>query len=251
MEENSAPTPAAPAETPALSEFDRLTGVLFDPKAAFADIVARPRWWVPLILLMVLSVTFTYAFGRRVGWERFMRQQMASNPRVQQLSPEQRERIIEQQTKLVPFFGYVGGTLAWPVIVLVASGAFLFVFNVLLGADLRFRPMFAATAYGVLPNFVGGIVAFVVLFLKDPADFDLQNPLVSNIGAFLDPNTVPRWLMSLAGGVDVFVIWSLVLLATGYAAAARKLSWSKAFTWVVATWILFLVLRSGVLWIFT
>ncbi|MFQ5777394.1 MAG: Yip1 family protein [Terriglobia bacterium] len=242
-EEMGAPKP--------MSEIDRLIGVLFDPKPAFADVAARPRWWVPLILLGVLALGFTYAYTQRVGWERFMRQQLESSPQVQQMSAEQREQMIQQQTRFAPVVGYVFGVLGWPFITLVSAGAFLLVFNVMLGTRLSFRAIYGVTCYGMLPHFLAGVLAVVVMFLKDPADFDLENPLATNIGAFLDPNTVPRWLISLGSSIDVFTIWSLVLLATGLSVAARKLAWSKAFTWVVAVWGFWLVVKTGWVWIFS
>jgi hypothetical protein len=36
-----------------MSEISRLAGVFFEPKKAFADIAARPRWIVPLLLMIV------------------------------------------------------------------------------------------------------------------------------------------------------------------------------------------------------
>ena len=242
--------PAAPA--PPLSELDRLTGVLFDPKPAFTDIAARPQgWWLPLVLLIVLSLVFTYAFTQRVGWERFMRQQMESNPRVQDLPADRREQIIEQQARLAPIFGYAGSVVFSSLLALVIAGALLFVFNVLLGAELPFRQLFTLASYSLLPLAVRGVVGLAVLFLKDPADFDLENPVASNLGAFLDPNTVPKWLVSLGTSLDAFNVWVVLLLATGVAAAARKLSWSKSITWVVASWGLFLAGKSLVVWIFS
>lgn len=249
-QEAATPQPETSPSQP-MSEIDRLVGVLFDPKATFRDIVGRPRsWWVPLLLLVALSVAFTFAISQRVGWEPVVRQQIEASPRTQQLSPEQKEQIIEQQARLAPIFGYVFGSLAWPFIVLVLSGVFLFVLNVLLGAQLTFKPVFTVTAYGVLPNFVGGIVALVVLFLKRPADFNIQNPVASNIGALLGPDT-PAWLVSFASSIDVFTIWSLLLLGTGYSAAARKLGWAKTFTWVMVVWVLYVVVKTGITWVFS
>jgi hypothetical protein len=65
-------------------------------------------------------------------------------------------------------------------VALAVAGSLLFVFNVLLGTQLSFRQMFALTNYGLLPQAVGVLLAIVVLFLKDPAEFDLQNPVASN-----------------------------------------------------------------------
>jgi len=187
----------------------------------------------------------------RVGWERFMRQQLEQSSRTQQMPVEQREEVLRQQLRFVPIFSHIQGALAWPLITLVMGGAFLFVFNILLGAQLSFRQIYAVVCYGNLPHALGGLLAGVVMFIKDPADFDLQNPVASNLGAFLDPSTTSKWLVSAASSFDLFSLWVLLLLATGFAAAARKISWSKSFTWVVVTWGLWVVVKSGAAWIFS
>lgn len=65
-EQTSSPQPQEAQALP-LGEFDRMTGVLFDPKATFPDIVARPRWWVRLVLLAVLTLSFLAVFDRLGG----------------------------------------------------------------------------------------------------------------------------------------------------------------------------------------
>jgi len=257
QQEVARPEPSAvPAEEPSapvgppLGEFDRLTGVLFDPKATFPDVVARGRWWVPLLLLALLGVGFTFAYTQRVGWQRFMREQIEASPRTQQLSAEQKERIIEQQARLAPIFGYVGSILFPVILALILAGVFLFVFNVLVGNEISFAAAFAVISYAALPYLLRSVVAFALLFLKDPADFDLQNPVASNLGALL-PADWPQWLTSTAVSVDLFNIWVLLLLATGFAAAARRMKWSKACAWVVALWVVWLMVKAGWVWIWS
>lgn len=236
-------------ETPAaqpMGQFDRLTGALFDPKPAFADIAARPGgWWLPLVLLVATTVGFVFAFTQHVGWERFMRQQLAQSEQVQQMSVEQQEELLQQQLRFVPLVAHIQTALAWPIITLAVGGVFIFVFNVLLGSQLSFRQVYAIVCYSYLPSVLGGVLAMAVMFLKDPADFDLENPVASNLGVFLDPSTDPAWLISLLGSVDAFSIWVLLLLATGFSAAARKITWSKAFTWVVFTWLFYVAVKVG------
>lgn len=235
-----------------MSELDRLIGVLFDPRPAFTDIVARGgRWWLPLALLVALALGITWAFTERVGWERFIREQIAASPRAQQLTPEQREQAIEQQIRIAPYFGAASAVAGWPVVTLIVAGGFLFVFNVLGGAEIEFRRVYDVTCYSMLPLVLPGLLALALLFIKDPADFDLQNPVASNVGAFLDPGAVPAWLVSVANSVDLFVIWVLLVLATGFSAAGRRLSWAKAFRTVLATWVLWLVAKGGWSWIWS
>lgn len=242
-----------PSATPQpMSELDRLIGILFDPKPAFADIVARGGcWWLPLALLVALAIAITWAFTERVGWERFMREQIAASPRAQQLTPEQREQAIQQQLRFVPYFAAGGALLSWPVVTLIVAGCFLFVFNVIGGTEIEFRRAFDVTCYSMLPLVLPGLLALVLLFIKDPADFDLQNPVASNLGAFLDPSAVPAWLLSVARSADLFVIWVLLVLATGFSSAARRLAWAKAFRMVLVTWVVWLVVKGVWSWIWS
>jgi Yip1 domain len=227
-----------------MNEGSRLLNVFVDPKLAFADIVARPGWWVPMILLMVCSLTYMLAFSSHVGWERFMRQQMESQPKMQNLSPEDRERALEMQVKFGAPIGTVIAVVTQPIIILAAAGVLVFVFTFMLGATVKYRQALAVVSYACLPSglaFAGGIL---VMFLKDPVDFDLKNPAGYNVGFFLDPHSVPAWLVSLGTSIDVFTFWYILLLATGMAAATKK-SWATGLTGVLIPWAVFVLLKAG------
>jgi hypothetical protein len=233
------------ASSEPMGELGRLTGVLFDPKPAFADIAARPvRWWAPLLLLSVITVGFLLLFSERVGWERFFQQQLQQNPRTREMSAEQREQIMRQQLAVTKWVAPIIAPIQFGVATLVVAGVFLFVFNILAGSQLTFRPVFAVTCYSYLPFAVAGLLAMAMMFVGSPEEFDLQNPVFSNLGVFFDPVESPV-LFALAKSFDVFVLWVLLLLATGISAAGRRLSWGKAFTWVVITWALFVAGRVG------
>jgi hypothetical protein len=51
----------------------------------------------------------------------------------------------------------------------------------------------------------------------------------------------PKWLMSLAGSLDLFTLWTIVLLAIGFSVAARKLSFSKALITIAIPWLIIVV----------
>ncbi len=228
-----------------MGEVARLVGVLTDPKAAFADIVVHPRWWVPLALVVVLSIAYTATFSQRVGWERFMRQTIETSSRTQNLPVEQRERILEQQMRFAPAFGYVMAAVGMPIVALVTAGVLLFVFKLMLDAQLSFRQVFGVTCYSYLTGVIAVALSILVMHLKDPDDFDLQDPLGAHLGALLDPQAAPKWLVSLASSLDLFTIWTILLLATGLSVAAKKLSWGKSLAGVVAPWFVWVALKAG------
>ena len=243
MSSQSAPAPEAPA--PGKGEFARLAGVLTDPKVAFADIVVHPRWWVPLALVVVLAIVYMATYSRHVGWEGYMRHTIETSSRTQNLPVEQRERIIEQQTRLAPVFGYVMAAVGMPIVALVTAAVLLFVFKLMLDAQLTFRQVFAVTCYSFLTGVLSVALSILVMFLKNPEDFNLQDPLGAHLGSLLDPEAAPKWLAALASSFDLFTLWTMLLLATGLSVAARKLSWGKSLAGVVAPWVVWVAVKVG------
>jgi hypothetical protein len=228
-----------------MGELARLSGVIWSPGLAFRDIVARPRWWPPIVVLILASLVFTYTFTQRVGWERFFRQQAETNSRMQNMPAEQREQTVAAQIKFGPIFSYVGVVVGFPVMALAAAGVFLFAFRAVMGSELSFRQSLAIVCYSWVPLLFGSIMALVVMLLKNPEDFDLQYPTLTNIGAFLEPNGTPKWLLSLGTSIDVFTLWTLALLATGYAATGRKLAWGSSFGCVLGVWAVYVLVKMG------
>ncbi len=238
-----------PTQPRTMTEARRLVGIFWEPRPAFEDLAQRPRFWVPLLLLTVLAIVFMLTFSRVVGWETLLGQQLASNPRLDQLTPQQRQQALTTMARVygtaVPVVAAVG-----PVaMMLVVSAVLLGCFNLLGGAGVKFRQAFSVTCYSSLPNALATIGALVVMLLKNPEDFSLQNPLPLNLGAFLTPSSTSRWLMSLATSIDLFSFWVILLLAAGFSAAAKqnktKMSYGQALALVLIPWAVYVVLKCG------
>lgn len=227
-----------------MSEAGRLVNVIVDPKPAFADIAARPSWWVPMVLIMACSLGYILLFSSRCGWEHFMRQQFEQSPKAQSMQPEERERAIQMQLKFGPPFGTAIAVIAPPVVMLITAGVLMFIFTNMLGAVVRFKQALAVAAYASLPQVLATAGAVLVMFLKDPTEFDLKNPAGYDLGFYVDPHSVPAWLHSLFTSINVFTFWVILLLATGMAAITRK-RWTSALTWVVIPWAVVVLLGMG------
>jgi len=235
------PPPLAAPEQPHMSEAARLAGVFFSPGKAFADIARRPRWWVPVILIAILSTIYLSAFTQRVGWESVIRAGMDNNPFTQNLTAQQREQQIEVAAGLYKYVGYTSiiGTLFSVFIVAVIL---MFLFDTMMSAGVGLKRMMAIVSYGILPLLVQTALSMVVLFLKDPEEFNLRNPIMFNVGAYMSADS-PAALRALGSSIDLFSLWILVLLAIGVSAAARKVSFGKAFTTIASLWALLVCLK--------
>jgi hypothetical protein len=239
-------------EPKGLGEAARLTGVFFEPSKAFADIAARPGFLVPLILSLVFGLAYMTLFGQRVGWERMIRHQTETSSRAAQLTPEQRENQIQIGAKFAPVMGYVGILAGVPLVLVIWSGVLLGIVKGIMSAPIRFKQVFAILCYAGLPGILFMILAIAVMFLKTPDDFNLQNPLVFNPGAFLDPATTSKFVYSFASSLDLFRIWTMVLIAIGLKAAGGKaISMGGAMTAVFLPWFIWILCAAALAGIFS
>jgi hypothetical protein len=229
-----------------MGEFSRLVGVFFEPGKTFRDIAQRPSWIVPMILLIVAVIGTTAVISQRIGWERIFRHQMETNSRFQQMSAEQKEQTLAVQMKFASL-GYVGAFVGVPVYDLVAAAVLLGIAGGLMGGGMRFKQVFAVVCYSGLPGVISAILTIIVIFLKNPDDFNMQNPLAFNVGAFMDPTTASKFAYSLASSLDLFIFWTILLMATGLkAAAGKKLTFTGALVAVVLPWAVLILGKAAV-----
>jgi hypothetical protein len=242
----TAVSPDAP-ETPQqqISAFGRVFGVLFSPGKTFEDIVRKPGWVVPVLLSTILSMVVSYALVQRVNWREYIGQQMDKSPQAAQLTAEQKEQRIEAGAKFTTPFIYAVGVLGPVLGVLIFGLVFWGAYSLLGGISTNFSTAFAIAAHAFMTGLVSAPLLILVLFLKDPSAIDPNNPLASNLAAFL-PEDSAKWLEALLKSFDVFTFWTLILLAIGFAAVnPKKLKGAKPYTIAFTVWAVYVVLRVG------
>jgi hypothetical protein len=244
----SAPTPGAPAEPNSLA---RLFGAIFSPKPTFESIARRPTWLLPILLGCIVFIGVVAAFSYRGGWQSFMEKQDANNSRVQNMSPEAREKLIQTQAKIAPIFGYVEGVIVPFTSALAVAGVLLGAFTITGTTKTDFKTSLGIVAFASTPWLIHGLLGTLIVFLKDPSTVDLQNLVASNAGAFLSGDA-PKWLAALLGSIDIFSIWNLALLGIGFSATnPKKLSFGGAFGTVLAIWSFYVILKVALIAAFT
>jgi hypothetical protein len=244
------PAPEAQSQ-PAISPFGRVVGVFFSPKPTFQDIVRKPSWVLPVVLLTLFSIAVSFSINQRVNWREFMSQQIEKSSQAGNMSAEQKEQRIEGGAKFSPIvtwvFGACGPILFTLIVAVVMWGAF----NLLGGANTNFATAFAITAHAALTGLVSSLLFILVLYLKPPGTVDMENPVATNLAAIL-PDDSAKWLVALLKSIDVFTFWTLILLAIGFAATnPKKLKGSKAFVIAFSVWAVYVVCRVGGAWIFS
>jgi len=161
---------------------------------------------------------------------------MDASPSASQLSPEQRQQRIEVGAKYARLWCYGFGPIVMPVTLLFFATLYLGAFNLLANAGLRFEQSAGIAAHAMMPSLVSGILAIIVLAVKDPSTIDPNHPLASSLYAFL-PSDAPQWLQSVGSSIEIFFLWMLALVSIGFAAAnPQKVTRAKAFSIVFGLW---------------
>jgi hypothetical protein len=228
----------------------RLLGVFTAPGKTFASIARFPGkdWLLPMGLLLAVTLVATVVVTPKIDVDAAIERTMQRIEERQELSGEQRQQTEDMVRK--QFAMGTSGPLR-----------FLGVFFVLLPfliEPLLYHGIAAAfgmqTTYGrVLTGyaFVQGVqIVKSVLFLvvasaKDTLQMTEMATLVkSNVGAFLDPDTTPAFLRSIATNIDVFEIWALIL---GTLALSRvtKFKTNGAAAVVGGLWLVYVLVSAG------
>jgi hypothetical protein len=250
IEPTATPVPETPVSGK-ISSWGRIFGVLFSPKPTFEDIARKPTWLLPVILLMVFSAVAAVGINQKMNWREYVSQQIEKNPAASQLSNDQKEQRIEAGARFAPMAAYIFGIPAPAIIVVVAALILWGAYNLLGGANLNYKTSLAIVSHAFVPLLIANLLFFIVLFLKPFGTLDIDNPVATNLAAFL-PEDGAKWLVALAKNVDIFVLWVTALIAIGFAAAnPKKLKGGKPYAiafGLLAVWVL---LRVGAAFIFS
>ncbi len=251
-----ATTPVIAPEAPAaIGPIGRLVGVFFSPKATFEDIARRPSWIAPVVVLIAISIALSVSLVRHVDWVEVTKDQISKSKfaarQFEQLDDAQKARAYQQGAERSKVIRYVRGVVGWPLLLLIMSAIYLGAFKLIAGARLTFANAFAIAAFAHLPVGLKELISIPVVFLKEPASIDPENFLASNLAVIFGNDLAPWQTVPLAF-LDVFAIWSLVLVAIGFAAVdPKKLSFGKSLGIAIGISLTFMCFFTGLAWIFS
>ncbi len=241
MTENPTLQEVPPADSGSL--LGNLFNLYFEPQASFGKILVRPRVWLAILLQTALGVLFTSVWLSKVDARAFMSAQIENNPRLQQLTTEQVDRIISSQASAMQTWGRVGPLIAPVIIDVVLAGLLLFMFRFFLAVDVSFLQSLAVVAWSFAAlGLVQTPVMLSVFFLKDDWNLDPNQVVQANPTVLFEQADVPGWVWSFLSSLDLFTFWTLFLLATGFAVAGKR-GLSTGLWGVGIPWALFVMAK--------
>ena len=210
-------TPAMPVESaPALNEGQRLLYTFTAPSQTMQDLRRNAGWWVPWLILSIVSIAFSFTLEKRIGWEQIVENQIQKNPKavekMEKMPADQREKIVALQVNISKGFSY-GAPVSLLIFACIVAGVLLGLFNFGFGAKLRFAELLAVTFYSWLIGLVNSILMIIVVWFVPPDQFDIQNPVATNLGYFVPATSA--FLKGLLSAFDIITLWQIAVMAIG------------------------------------
>ena len=249
--------PPAPAPEPqaSLSPIARIFGVFFSPKTTFEDIVRKPSWIAPLIVLFITGLLLNVALATHVNWVEAIKEQIAKNKmassQIENLDEAKRDAAYERGASQAKIIKYVRGVIGWPLALLFSSLLYFGLYRLIGGARVTYGLTFAIVTFASLPMALREILGAIVALFKDPSMIDPENYLASNPAALL-PSDTPAWQIVPLAFLDIFAIWALVLVAVGFTAAdPKKVPFGKSLGLAIGLHVGLMAFLTMVAWVFS
>lgn len=240
-----APAPVAPEPVPAGGFFQNLVDVFVSPREAFTRIVRRPSFWLPAIGWLLLTLGFTAIWMNKMDPREFMKTQLEESGQWDKIPGDQREQILESSAGRMKTFGWVGPAVFTPLMLLVVAGVLMGVYRFFYAAELTFRQALAICAWTFFAvALLTTPLLLLVMNLKGDWNLNPQNVVQANPSVLFEKDAVAKPLYALLSSIDLVSLWTVFLLATGFAVASRKKT--SAAVWGVAIpWLLIVLWKVG------
>ena len=220
------------------------------PVDAFASLVARNQFWIPMILTAVVLSACMGFWVSKVDPAAVTRNQLEEMGFWQKIPPDQQAIVLENAGNGFAAKQIAGVVLVPPLMALVMAAILLLIFRFAMDGSLTFRQSLTVLCWGSFAvTLVSMPLMLLTLALKGDWNIPLMNAVNANLTLALSKDSTPKFLYSVASSLDLFSFWTIFLYATGFATAAkRSLSW--ALLGVTIPWAAYVLIKSGLMSLF-
>ena len=223
-----------------MSVINRIINVFIAPSKTFEHLIQKPEWVTPLIIALIMMVTFSIVMKNLIQTESVKAAREAIM-KSDQIANDQKEQVIEQQTTMMKKFWFVGIAIG---MVLVGAGYFLSPLflriggNSLLGGTATYIQILAIYGYSTLIDFLAILVKAPLMMVNQSLRVD------TGLGMLLGEPATRSALYTFLAKFDIFTFWQLAVLVIGLS-ILYKFSKGKAAALVIGLWLIWVLLLTG------
>lgn len=216
--------------------------LVFEPRKAFGEIAERPRFWFPLLALLLATVVITvwYLSIVDMGW--MLDQQIRGSASGRSMSEEQIVQTVEMMGRnrgLVLGLGIVQIVLVVPIVYLLIPALYYFLVGKVVAFERSFKQWFAFISWVMIPGVVAMIPAAILLATSGTNQIRQEALKTLSVNALLFHRAPGESGFSFLSYLDVFVVATFILSLIGVKVWSGR-SWVFAALFVGIPWVLVL-----------
>lgn len=211
-------TDTIPASEPTAKSLPaRVIGVLTAPRATYADVAARPRWFGVLALVVVIGGLGVYTFmSTDIGKQAALDQQVRTMESFGMKMTDALYQRLEEGMGRAAITGALAQAFGLPIAALIVAGILIGVFNAIMGGNASFAQVFAIVAHSAVVLSVAQLFGLPLAYARETMSG------ATNLGVFLPFLDDASFLARFFGSIDLFYIWWMVSLSIGLGVLYRR-----------------------------
>jgi len=150
-----------------MNDLSVATALATSPSSAFAELRERPRYWLPLLAIVITSAFVIGWYYSVVDIEWLKELMFSNNPDIQKMAPEQRAQAMAFVGRNTMLFGSMFGVLIGVPIVYLISALYYFIVAKITKVPLGFKHWFTLVSWAALPGLLSTVAAVIFLLLRD------------------------------------------------------------------------------------
>jgi len=206
------------------------------PSSAFAELRERPRFWFPLLLVVLTTVGLIYWYYSFVDIEWLKDAMFSNNPKFQEMNEEQRAAGMAMFSRTALVWSSVVTMLIVLPVVLLLEALYLLLAAKVTKLTPGFKHWFSLACWTSLPMLLGSVVSAILLILADNSQVpqSVLSPLSLNELLLHVPEGGPGYALFESLGIPAFLSW--VLMIIGVRLWSQR-SWVFSATVTLLPWV--------------
>lgn len=241
--------------TDRMSTAETLGNIFFSPSEVFRNLRRHPRWLVAMLVMSVLSATYTNLFVSRLTPERVanfaidktLEMPIMNDEAKKQVEAGRADAIAEAKNPVTragqAVSGFASSVFGYAFLALI-----FLLFAMAMGGKINFWQAFSAAIYASFPvSIIRFVLNTVILFLKDPSEIHpilgQQSLIQDNLNFLVLPAEHPV-IFTLLGWLSILTFYWLWLMATGLKNAGERVTGTTAWSATLGIFGLLVVLSA-------
>ena len=208
----------------------------------------RAAWVAPLLLGSAPASVTTVTAVRLIGMETIIRQQLQNT----RLTPEQMQTALNQANSPAVLYVLTPAPVVVGLVALLLIAGLLTIFAMVGSKQPKFSTNFSMVTLAFFPYTAGDLPddgACAVSPRRIAVSLDINNLLATNVGAFVDKETMSKGLYTLLSRFDILTFCGdrSVVLWICEGESHQHFLWLFA---VLSLWIVYVLIRMGLSFLF-